>query len=81
MGKMKDKAIKEEEEMMAKLRKRFYDPGPGQTDYSAQMSFEEYIKAGLILLKKLPAAWSRVSARLPAHKSSRESFRCSRTTR
>jgi len=44
MGKMKDKAIKEEEEMMAKLRKRFYDPGPGQTDYSAQMSFEEYVK-------------------------------------
>jgi len=32
MGKMKDKVIKEEEEMMAKLRKRFYDPGPGQTD-------------------------------------------------
>lgn len=44
MGKMKDKVIREEDEMMAKLRKRFYDPGPGQTDYSAQMSFEEYIK-------------------------------------
>ena len=30
--------------MMAKLRKRFYDPEPGETDYSAQMSYEEYVK-------------------------------------
>ena len=38
MGKMKDITIKEEEEMMVNSDKRFYDPGPGQTDYSAQMS-------------------------------------------
>ncbi len=44
MGKMKDKKIREEDAMMEELRERFYDPGPGEVDYSAQMSFDEYIK-------------------------------------
>lgn len=26
------------------MRKRFYDPEPGETDYSETMSFDEYVK-------------------------------------
>ncbi len=47
MGKLKNKQIEKEDrelEAMEELRKKFYDPGPGETDYSGQMTFEQYIK-------------------------------------
>lgn len=42
MAKKKDDI--KDEELLAKLRDKFYDPKPGETDYSATMSFEEYVK-------------------------------------
>ena len=44
MGKLKNKLIEEEDKELEELRKKFYDPGPGETDYSEQMTFEQYIK-------------------------------------
>lgn len=42
MAKKKDDV--KDEELLAKLRDRFYDPEPGETDYSDTMSFEEYVR-------------------------------------
>lgn len=39
---IKIKEIQAEEAMDAAMRKRFYDPEPGETDYSATMSYEQY---------------------------------------
>jgi hypothetical protein len=44
VGKLKNKQIEEEDKELEELRKKFYDPGPGETDYSEQMTFEQYIK-------------------------------------
>jgi hypothetical protein len=44
MGKLKNKQIEDEDRELEELRKKFYDPGPGETDYSEQMTFEQYIK-------------------------------------
>jgi hypothetical protein len=39
---IKIKEIQAEEAMDAAMRKRYYDPEPGQTDFSATMSYDEY---------------------------------------
>ena len=43
--KNQDSTVKEldiDEVMDAAMRKRYYDPEPGETDFSATMSYEEY---------------------------------------
>lgn len=44
MGKLKNKLIEQEDRDLEELRKRFYEPGPGETDYSEQMSIDQFIK-------------------------------------
>lgn len=44
MGKLKNKLIEQEDRDLEELRKRFYDPGPGETDYSEQMTLDQFIK-------------------------------------
>lgn len=44
MGKLKNKLIEQEDRDLEELRKRFYDPGPGETDYSEQMTIDQFIK-------------------------------------
>tara|TARA_Y100000401_G_C8312823_1_gene220757 strand:+ start:384 stop:614 length:231 start_codon:yes stop_codon:yes gene_type:complete len=39
---IKVKEIEAEEAMDAAMRKRYYEPESGETDYSATMSYEEY---------------------------------------
>lgn len=40
-----DKKTKDDDAAsLESMRKRFYDPEPGETDYSETMSFDEYVK-------------------------------------
>jgi hypothetical protein len=40
-----DKKTKDDDAAsLESMRKRFYDPEPGETDYSETMSFDEYVR-------------------------------------